>query len=82
MIKLFGLHKGLEICARDGVTAYDNLLVKDPVVKWGNLHIEVNGIKLVQKRNNIAYEVSGSGPDWEAVLEEMQQRPDCLKIGF
>ena len=84
---IFGLHKGLEVCGKDGTTAYDNLYVAKP--KRGlvtrDLIITVTDILEGEvtvriKKSNIAYEVDGKGKKYADVIRDIRGRDDCLVI--
>lgn len=91
-VKIFGLHKGIEICGRDDESnapkegqsekrAFDNIVVDEPVFdENANLVISKNGINLRIRPSNIAYEADGSGTDWEGALRDVKSRGDALVL--
>ena len=88
---VFNLHKGIEICGKDGDKAFDNLSVKNPVFDGnGDLivmvpastdpeHAELK-LRLRVHKNNIAYDIDGDDASLAIIIDDIEAREDCLKI--
>lgn len=89
MAHIFHLAEGIEVCGRDEENSFDNLIVHGTprYDDRGRLLIdkkEDNGngiISLAINPNQLAYEVTGHGKEFEAVLKDIQKRDDTLEYG-